>query len=85
MSSPDVPGTAPVHADVIDDLVEALTARLACVSVALGGSRARGGHAADSDVDLHVYYDHGDACTSYDRLVAGLHDGPLPPVSTGCC
>ncbi|MFK8025478.1 MAG: nucleotidyltransferase domain-containing protein [Ilumatobacter sp.] len=49
------------HAEVLESLAPGLVERLTSVDgvigVDLGGSRARGDHAPDSDYDLGVYYD----------------------------
>lgn len=46
-----------IRADVLEEMARELAAVDGVLAVALGGSRARGTHRPDSDVDLGLYYD----------------------------
>jgi hypothetical protein len=51
-------GAAVIGQDELHDLARRLTAVHGVVGVLLGGSRARGDHTPESDVDLGLYYRH---------------------------
>lgn len=61
---------------LIAELAERLIAVEGIVAVALGGSRARGTHRPDSDVDLGLYYEPAapPALEALSRLVAEIDD-----------
>ena len=65
----------------------ALAARIVAVpgvvGVALGGSRARGEHSADSDVDLGLYYRGALDLAGLQALADDVADGPAPLVAPG--
>lgn len=65
--------------ELADDLAEVAGVR----AVALGGSRARGTHRPDSDVDIGVYYEPGLDRGALEELAARWADAPVPVTSPG--
>lgn len=65
-------------------IADALTAIPGVVAVSLGGSRARGTHAPESDFDLGVYYRAGELdLTALAELAARVTGGPAPVTGPG--
>jgi Nucleotidyltransferase domain len=72
---------------MIDDgeltaLAERLVEVPGVVAVALGGSRARGDHTPDSDVDLGLYYRPPLDCTALGRLASSIGTPAGTPLGT---
>ena len=62
--------------NIIQDIKEELYGLPGVVGVVLGGSRARGTHSPDSDIDIGIYYDESEGFNTndIDKAAFNLND-----------
>lgn len=59
--------------NIIQDIKEELDGLPGVVGIVLGGSRARGTHSPDSDIDIGIYYDESKGFNTNDIEKSALN------------